>query len=99
MTRFGFSQAILDQIVGVIRRYPAVKSAMIFGSRAKNLFHSGSDIDIAIFSDTLSEQEFLSLCHELEDLPIIFSIDCVHVEKLTRPTLIQKIQQEGVQIV
>ncbi|MBY0578535.1 MAG: nucleotidyltransferase domain-containing protein [Burkholderiales bacterium] len=42
---------------------------MIFGSRAKGTFKNGSDIDLAVFAPTLSEQNFIRLWNELDALP------------------------------
>lgn len=98
-TTFGFSQRTLDLIINVFKKYPEIDSAVIFGSRAKGNFREGSDIDLAIFSKNFTETAFSNLCSDLEDLPILFKIDCVHVEKLSRQALIEKIRSEGIRII
>lgn len=45
---FGLTQKEIESIVNVIERYPQVKEAIIFGSRALNTHRKGSDIDIAL---------------------------------------------------
>ena len=97
-TSFGFSQNTLEQIINTLKKYPELESAVIFGSRAKGNFREGSDIDIAVFSKTLSDSSFAKICSDLEELPLLFKIDCVHVEKLSRQALIDKIRSEGIQV-
>lgn len=45
---FGLTNADLQSIVDVIKAYPQVDEAIIFGSRALNTHKRGSDIDIAL---------------------------------------------------
>jgi predicted nucleotidyltransferase len=45
---FGLTQADLRFIVEVIKSYPQVDEALIFGSRALSRHKKGSDIDIAL---------------------------------------------------
>ncbi len=92
---FGLSSFILDQFTQVFKRYPEIQSVMIYGSRAKGNFREGSDIDLAVFAPKLSLLDFANLCSDLEDLPVIFKIDCVHFENIKRQILKEKISQEG----
>ena len=46
--RYGITVEALDSIIKTIRRQDKVKKLILFGSRAKNNFRKGSDIDIAI---------------------------------------------------
>jgi uncharacterized protein len=42
------TRALLD---GVLQRYPAVREARVFGSRALDTHRAESDIDIALYGD------------------------------------------------
>jgi predicted nucleotidyltransferase len=94
MTDFGLDKSILKKIVQVITRYPSVSKATIYGSRAKGNYKNSSDIDIAIHASSMSEDDFAKLCFELNELPIVFKIDVVHVESLTDRKLVDKISEE-----
>ena len=94
-TPFGLPFFILDQLIIVFKKYPEVESVMIYGSRAKGNFRDGSDIDLAVFGPKLTPEDFAMLCSDLEDLSIIFKIDCVHFENIKRQILKEKISQEG----
>lgn len=45
---FGLTNIDLQAIVDVIKSYPQIDEAIIFGSRALNTHKKGSDIDIAL---------------------------------------------------
>lgn len=45
---FGLTNIDLQYIVDVIKTYPQIDEALIFGSRALNTHKKGSDIDIAL---------------------------------------------------
>jgi len=50
---FGLTREDLETITAVLRRYPAVETALIFGSRAKGNFRRGSDVDMTLKGSTL----------------------------------------------
>jgi predicted nucleotidyltransferase len=45
---FGLLDTDIETIILILRKYPKVERACIFGSRAKGNFKNGSDVDIAI---------------------------------------------------
>ncbi len=49
--RFGFKIGDLDLIITVIQKYPQIEQAIVFGSRAKGNYKTGSDVDIALKGD------------------------------------------------
>ncbi|MBP9743127.1 MAG: nucleotidyltransferase domain-containing protein [Burkholderiales bacterium] len=46
--KFGLKNGDLAIIIQVLRQYPEIETAIIFGSRAKGNYKNGSDIDIAL---------------------------------------------------
>lgn len=94
MTKFGLDQDILDKILAVLTGYPAIERAVIYGSRAAGTFKNYSDIDLAVSAPAMSEKEFARLRFELDELPIVFKIDVVHIDRLENENLRQKIARE-----
>ena len=45
---YGLRPEDVEEIVAVFARFPAVETALIFGSRAKGNYRPGSDVDIAL---------------------------------------------------
>ena len=95
----GLSPALLARIRDVFGRCPEVQRAVIYGSRAKGSFTSGSDIDLAVFAPEMSQTRFAALWGELEDLPLVFMLDVVHWDTLGNAGLKQRIVDEGIELV
>ncbi|MGH8530562.1 MAG: nucleotidyltransferase domain-containing protein [Nevskiales bacterium] len=95
---FGLSPAIVADMQAVFARYPAIERVVIFGSRAKGTLKDASDIDLAVFAPKMSDSEFSQLWAEIDSLPLIFKVDCVHWDKLANEDLKNKITQNGTAI-
>jgi predicted nucleotidyltransferase len=95
MKKFGLSADIINDITATIKRFPKVEKVLIYGSRATNSYKEYSDIDLAIFSHTITTQEFSDLWNQLNDLPITFKVDVVHFEELHNEDLKQEILATG----
>ena len=97
MNKFGLPDYVFDEIIAVLRRYPSIKSAKIFGSRAKGNYKRYSDIDIAIFSD----EDWLLLGKvkgALEDLYVIYKFDVVQYDKALNSDMKAHIDKVGIEI-
>ncbi|MEW5845474.1 MAG: nucleotidyltransferase domain-containing protein [Bacteroidota bacterium] len=53
METFGISEKSYLLIIDVLKSYPEVEAAIIFGSRAKGNYKNGSDIDLALIGESL----------------------------------------------
>ena len=95
MSPFGLAGHVLEQILGVLRDHPLVERAVIYGSRATGTFKPHSDIDIAFYAPSMEDAEAARLRFELRELPIVFKVDAVHVERLGNAALRDKIVREG----
>jgi len=49
--RFGLKETTIQKICDVLARYPQVKKAMLYGSRAKGNYKNSSDIDLTLLGD------------------------------------------------
>ena len=91
----GLSQGVLAELQAVFARYPAVEQVLLFGSRASGFARPGSDIDLAVIAPGMSSREFSRLWNELEDLPLVYTLDLLHWNQLTQEALKAKIRKEG----
>jgi predicted nucleotidyltransferase len=92
---YGLSPSIIADMSAVFAQYPAIEKVLLFGSRAKNTWKDGSDIDLAVMGPTLSDPDFTKLWNQLDDLPLVFKVDCLHWDRLSNLTLKDKILKEG----
>ena len=91
----GLADEILDDLRRVFARHPTIEEVRLFGSRAKGMHRPGSDIDLAVFAPSMSEEEFSALWTEIDELPILFKIDLLHWDRLANLALKDKIRREG----
>jgi len=97
MNDFGLPKDVYTDIITVLRRYPEIKFAKIFGSRAKGSYKRYSDVDIAVFADTNCDlSQFVK--DDLEDLEAIYMFDVLHYEKIASAEIKAHIDRVGVEI-
>ena len=96
INEFGIRQDTLDLITGSFRLFPEIRKAAIFGSRVKNNFRSGSDIDIALTGDKINFDTIIRLSGILnEELPVPHHIDLVDFSHLKQESLKEHIIRVG----
>lgn len=99
MSRFGISDKIWQSIIDICFSFDTVQRVILYGSRARGDATTGSDIDLAIDAPTMHDQDFSRLWNQLDDLPIIYSIDVVHIQSLKNKDLLDAIKREGCLII
>lgn len=73
---FGVSEKSYSLIRNTLANYLEIKKVQIFGSRAKGDYKNGSDIDLALHDDTITQNLILNISVLLnERLPIPYTID------------------------
>lgn len=93
---FGIAQRHLDDLRRVFARHDTIDRVLVFGSRARGTARPGSDIDLAVVAPRMSDAEFTALWNEVDALPILFPIDLLHWDRITRPALKDNIVRDGV---
>lgn len=92
---WGLKQTTIDAIQGVLQRFPAVQSAVIYGSRAKGNYHPGSDIDLTLTGESLTYSMLLQIELALDDLLLPYKIDLSLFHLLDHPDLRAHIERVG----
>jgi uncharacterized protein len=93
---FGLSRRMIELLTGALARFPQIKEARIFGSRAMGNFKNGSDIDLALFGSELDETTVRRLSTLLnEELPIPHHVDVVWYEACENEELKAHIREHG----
>lgn len=94
--RYGLSEQTIEKICGVLAKHPAIDQAVLYGSRAKGNFKTGSDIDLSLQGAAISTQELGDIAFELDDLLLPYSIDLLVFDHLDHPELREHIERVGV---
>ncbi len=95
--RHGLPLEVVRKITAVFARYPQVKRATLYGSRAKGNFKRGSDIDLTLHGDAdLTLNVTYRILDELDDLLLPYTIDLSIFHMVADPDVIYHIQRVGV---
>jgi predicted nucleotidyltransferase len=94
--KHGLTEKTLTQIAGVLARFPAVETAILFGSRAKGTHKPGSDIDLALTGDQLDWRMIGRIDSELDDLPVPYAFSLIMFNKRTDPEVAAQIHRVGI---
>lgn len=99
MDKFGLNNKIIEDIKNILKKYPEVEKAVIFGSRARGDYRKGSDIDITLFGDKLTNSINTKIFYEIDNLYLIYKIDLINFNTLNEEDKLRKnILDEGVEI-
>lgn len=75
MEKFGLKENTIKSINSVFESHPNIEKSILYGSRAKGNFRTGSDIDITLVGENLILSELLEIENELDDLLLPYKID------------------------
>jgi uncharacterized protein len=73
---FGLKEETINKINSVFIKYQEVEEVIIYGSRAKGNYRDGSDIDLTIRSNNITEKILSKIKYDIEELntPYLFDI-------------------------
>lgn len=80
--KFGLTEKEIALLTSVFKKNRDIEKVFIYGSRAKGNYKKTSDIDLAICFSEGVKKSIAMVRSELEDLPIIYSIDATDEEEI-----------------
>lgn len=80
--KFGLTEKEIALLTSVFEKNRSIENVFIYGSRAKGNYKKTSDIDLAVCFFAGAKKNMAILRSELEDLPIIYSIDATDEEEI-----------------
>ncbi len=94
--KFGLNENELRIIINVLKSYPAIERASIFGSRAKGNQKRGSDIDLVLFGKNLAPI-ITHISYQLnEEVPLPYFFDVVDYATISNQDIKDHIDRIGV---
>jgi len=93
----GLTEGQLHSIRAVLRRFPEVSAAAVFGSRAKGNHAHYADVDIAVYGVTdalLTER----IADALDELPTVLTFDVTAYATIQNAALKAHVDRAGVKI-
>jgi predicted nucleotidyltransferase len=97
MDNWGLPANTITQVVAILRGYPEITSAKLFGSRAKGTHKKYSDVDIAIFAP-LGSGLTPHISDELDELDTIYTFDVLDYNRTENIELKAHINRVGIEL-
>lgn len=95
MNFHGLTDETVDEIKKVLARFPQVEQAVLYGSRAKGNFKTGSDVDLTLIGVDLTPKILLGIQSEFSDGSLPYRFDISIFSQLTSQELIEHIRRVG----
>lgn len=95
---YGLTDYEIKSIVDILADDPKVEELILFGSRAKGNYSSGSDIDIAMIGKNLRLNEISKALVLLDELYLPYKLDLVIYHRIQEPALIEHIINVGIRL-
>jgi predicted nucleotidyltransferase len=93
---YGLNDQIIAKIVTVFAACPEIEKVLLYGSRAKGNYREGSDIDLTIVGDAVTQSHLLRIANELDDLLLPYKIDLSLMRQIEDNEVIEHIRRVGV---
>jgi len=92
----GLPNQTLDTLDTIFRKYPGIKQAILYGSRAKGNYRAGSDIDMALMTDeTFTRMDLLRVAGDFDDSDMPYMVDVLIYDALSNLELKAHIDRVG----
>lgn len=86
--KFGISENSMAFILEALAQWKEIEGAAMFGSRAMGNYKNGSDIDLVVYGNDVTEEIISKLSVRLnQELPVPYYFDIVYYESLTNLSL------------
>ncbi len=85
------AEEVISRIAEICAKNNNAEKVYLFGSRAKNTALERSDIDIAVSGC----EDIFKLREQIEEIPTLFSVDIVDMDKCSNRLLLEDIMKYG----
>lgn len=92
---FGLSDQTCATVRQILAAYPQIEKAVLYGSRAKDNYKNGSDIDLTLFGSALDHRLLMAVGSALDDSDIPYTVDLSLFEQIENPALRKHIERVG----
>ena len=94
--KYGLSDKTLDTLNTIFQRYSGIETVLLYGSRAKGNYRSGSDIDLTIKArEEFNFSDLLKISGDFDDSDMPYFVDVSIYENLSNDSLKAHIDRVG----
>ncbi len=91
----GLPERSVAELHRIFANYPQVQKAVIYGSRATGKYRNGSDIDLTLYGNTLTQVILCKIIGDIDDSSIPYKLDLSIFENLEHTKLRDHIERVG----
>lgn len=92
---FGLKDGDIKIIIAILKKYPQIEQALIFGSRAKGNYKPGSDVDIVLKGSVYDITTEIGFSLN-EDSLLPYKFDVLDYNSISNRNLIDHINRVGI---
>jgi uncharacterized protein len=94
----GLKPEVLQKLNKVFDTYEEIETVVLYGSRAKGTYHAGSDIDITIKGEKITDSLIGNIENDIDDLLLPYSFDISSWAQIDNTELREHIERVGIVI-
>jgi predicted nucleotidyltransferase len=94
--KYGLEEKTIEQIQTVFSNHQNVEKVVLYGSRAKGSYKTGSDIDLTLYGKKLTLKTLHNVENDLDDLLLPYKVDLSIFDQISNPELIEHILRVGI---
>ena len=94
--KYGLTETAVGKIRDVFVRFSVIEKAVLYGSRAKGNYKTGSDIDLTLYGEALTSDLLPAIASALDDLHLPYTFDLSVFDELSHSKLREHIERVGV---
>ena len=92
----GLTERDVNTITGIFLKFPQITRVVVFGSRAKGNYKPGSDIDLAIMNEGVTDDIIRKVHSEFESSNLPYFVDIINYPTLNHKELKEHIDRVGI---
>lgn len=94
--RYGLPEKTIEKFLSIFSHCADIEEVILYGSRAKGNFKTGSDIDLTLRGKTLTLKILNSIEMQLDELMLPYTFDLSIYHQIKDPALLDHIVRVGV---
>ena len=94
--KYGLPGSTIQKICAVLKAYPQVDQAILYGSRAIGNYKNGSDIDLTLRGEGLTLKMLYKILEDIDDLYLPYTVDLSIFHDIGNPDVTEHIERVGV---
>jgi len=95
-TKYGLLESDINEVISILKENQKINRIILFGSRAKGSFSTGSDVDIALFGSNITLNDILDASNEIDNLFLPYKFDLIIYDRIKEIALQEHINRVGI---